>query len=109
MAKFELFKATNGQFYWNLKASNGERVCQSEGYREKQGAFTGIQSCKNNAATLQNFELFQGKNGQHYWHLKARNGEIVAQSEGYVSKQGANDGAVACHRIAPTAPINDLT
>lgn len=31
-------------------------------------------------------EVFQGEDGQWYWRAKARNGEIVATSEGYVSK-----------------------
>lgn len=35
------------------------------------------------------FEIFQGKNGQWFWRLKARNNQIVAQSEGYTRKHGA--------------------
>jgi len=53
--------------------------------------------------------LFKGRNGQFYWNLKAPNGEIVAQSEGYVSKQGALNGIDANRRYAPTAPVDDLT
>jgi uncharacterized protein YegP (UPF0339 family) len=33
--KFEKFTGKNGQFYWRLKASNGQVVCQSEGYTRK--------------------------------------------------------------------------
>ncbi len=29
------------------------------------------------------FRIFVGKDGQYYFHLKARNGEIILQSEGY--------------------------
>lgn len=35
------------------------------------------------------FEIFQGKYRQWYWRLKARNNQIVAQSEGYTRKHGA--------------------
>lgn len=28
-------------------------------------------------------EIFQGQDGLWYWHVKARNHRIVAQSEGY--------------------------
>lgn len=35
------------------------------------------------------FEVFQGEDEKWYWHLKAANGEIVGQSEGYESKGGA--------------------
>lgn len=33
------------------------------------------------------FEIFQGINGEWYWHLKSANHETIAASEGYVSKQ----------------------
>ena len=33
--------------------------------------------------------VFQGNDGQWYWSLKARNGQVMAQSEGYTRRQGA--------------------
>lgn len=39
------------------------------------------------------YELFKSdKNNQFYFHLRGGNGEIVLSSEGYVSKQGAQNG-----------------
>ena len=38
------------------------------------------------------FEIFSGKDRQHYWRLKAPNGEIIATSEGYSSKQMCEHG-----------------
>lgn len=32
------------------------------------------------------FEYWQSASGDWHWHLKAKNGEIVAQGEGYVNK-----------------------
>ncbi|MDD3183644.1 MAG: YegP family protein [Alphaproteobacteria bacterium] len=43
---FEVFKATNGNFYWRLKSTNGEIICQSEGYTTKQNALNGIDAVK---------------------------------------------------------------
>ena len=37
---------------------------------------------------------------QWYWHLKARNNEIVASSEAYRTKQGAQKGVKAVRRAA---------
>jgi len=54
------------------------------------------------------FEVFKGTDGKYYFRLKAANGEIIAHSQAYTSKQGAVDGANAVKRIAPTAPIVDL-
>ncbi|MBL4879726.1 MAG: YegP family protein [Oleispira sp.] len=36
--------------------------------------------------------LFTGKDNQYYFNLKAGNNEIILQSEGYISKQGALNG-----------------
>lgn len=35
------------------------------------------------------------KDGQHYFHVTARNGKIIAQSEGYKTKAGARKGIEA--------------
>ncbi len=55
------------------------------------------------------FEIFKGKDGKYYFRLKAGNGEIIAQSEGYSSKQGAQDGIASVKMNAPIAPTVDLT
>lgn len=39
--------------------------------------------------------VFMGEDAQWYWNVKARNGRIVAQSEGYRTKQGAVKGVTA--------------
>lgn len=49
-AKFVLTKSTDGQFRWNLKASNGEIVATSESYKTRASALKGIESVKKNAA-----------------------------------------------------------
>lgn len=49
MGYYTLFKGRDGQFYWNLRASNHEIICHSEGYASKQGAQRGIDSCRQNA------------------------------------------------------------
>ncbi len=39
------------------------------------------------------FELFKSeKNGKFYFNLKARNGQVVLSSQGYVNKAGAKNG-----------------
>jgi len=54
------------------------------------------------------FEIFNGKNGQFYFHLKAENGEIIAASQGYTTKQSAEHGIEAIKRIAAAAEVIDL-
>jgi len=49
-AKFEVKKSEkNEQFYFVLKADNGEVICQSEGYKSQQACVDGIESIKEHA------------------------------------------------------------
>ena len=47
-AKFALTKAKNGQFIFNLKATNGQTILTSEMYTTKSAALNGIESVKKN-------------------------------------------------------------
>lgn len=50
--EFSEFKSTsNGEFYFNLKAGNGEIIGKSEGYKSKAGRANGIASVIYNAPT----------------------------------------------------------
>ena len=46
---FVLQKSAKGQFYFVLKASNGQVIAQSEMYNSKSAATDGIASVKANA------------------------------------------------------------
>jgi uncharacterized protein YegP (UPF0339 family) len=56
-AKFELKKASSGQFHFNLKAGNGEIIATSEMYNSKESAKNGIASVKANAADAEVVDL----------------------------------------------------
>lgn len=45
--------------------------------------------------TFNPFEILIASNGQNYWRVKARNGEILAHSETYSSRQKAEQGILA--------------
>lgn len=53
-------------------------------------------------------EIFEGKDGQHYFHVKAANGEIVAGSEGYASASNAERGYNALLRAVREDVMADL-
>jgi uncharacterized protein len=48
--KFVVKKSSNGQFRFNLVASNGQVVATSESYRRKDSAMSTIASIQQNAA-----------------------------------------------------------
>ena len=50
MAKFELYKDKAGEFRFRYKASNGEPMFSSEGYKAKASAMKAIESIQKNAS-----------------------------------------------------------
>ena len=47
--KFELYNDKKGDFRYRLKATNGEIIATSEGYKAKAGCMNGIESVRKNA------------------------------------------------------------
>jgi uncharacterized protein YegP (UPF0339 family) len=47
--KFVVKKTSNGEFRFNLIASNGQVIATSESYKEKRSALSTIESIKKNA------------------------------------------------------------
>jgi len=55
------------------------------------------------------FELYKDKAGKFRFRLKAGNGEIIATSESYETKAGAQKGIKSVQSNAPTAAVDDQT
>lgn len=53
------------------------------------------------------FEIRRASNSQYYWVFQANNNEIVATSETYVSKAGAQNAIRVIKEQAATASILD--
>ena len=107
---FEIFKSPkDNQYYWRLRAANGEIVLRSEGYKTKQSAERGINSVRVHSPNDEYYTRFKAKNDEFAFNLKAANHEIIGWGETYKTKQGRDHGIEVVKRIAPEAPIEDLT
>ena len=119
MGKF-VVKATKTGFVFNLKAGNGEVIATSEIYTTEAACMKGVESVRNNAAeakfedqtvaevaavTNPKFELYTDKAGEFRFRLKARNGEVIAASEGYKAKASCLNGIDSVRRNAPDAAV----
>ena len=47
--KFEVYKDNAGEYRFRFKASNGENMFASQGYKQKQSALSAIASIQKNA------------------------------------------------------------
>jgi len=107
--KFQIFVGTNNQYYFRLRAANGEIVLGSEGYTSKPGCRNGIKSVKKNAPIDQRYRRKTSSNGKFYFTLVAANGETIGTSEMYNSESGRENGIAAVKKTAPGAPVEDIS
>jgi uncharacterized protein YegP (UPF0339 family) len=107
--KYVLSKATNGQFFFNLHAANGERILTSELYTTKSAALNGIESVRANSPIDSRYERFNDKAGKPRFNLKAANSQVIGVSEGYSTPQARDQGIASCKVNGPSATTEDRT
>ena len=122
MGKFVLKAAKNGGVKFDLKASNGEVIASSQIYQSEDAARNGIESVRKcclgdiedqtvegfETVKHPKFEVYADKAGEFRFRLKARNGEIIATSEGYKAKASCMNGIASVKKNAPEAAIVDI-
>ena len=106
MGKF-IAKKTNTGYKFDLVAGNGEVIATSEVYAAEASCLGGIASVTKCAVVAEvedqtvepvetkkhpKFEMYTDKKGEFRFRLKARNGEVIAVSEGYTAKAGCING-----------------
>ena len=119
MGKFVIRNVASG-IKFDLKATNGQVIATSEVYTTEAACRNGIASVQKNAPvanvedqTVENFEavthpkfeMYEDKGGEFRFRLKARNGEIIATSEGYKTKVSCENGIESVKKNAPEAEI----
>lgn len=109
MGKYHIARASNGQYIWNLRGGNGERILQSETYTTKGAALGGISSCKENSPHDDRYVRATATNSQPYFVLRARNGEAIGVSETYSSVQARDAGIESCKFHGPSSGTQDDT
>lgn len=107
--KYRVYKGRNGKFYWQLKASNGQVILQSQGYSTKKAAENGIRSAQKNCGSKARFDASEARNGQHYFTLKAANGEVIGTSETYKRVSSCKSGIESVMKNGTTSRIVDET
>lgn len=119
MSKFVIRTVPSGVKF-DLKAGNGQVIATSEVYTTRAACENGIESVRKNAPianiedqtvkgfetkTNPKFEMYEDKGGEFRFRLKARNGEIIAVSEGYKAKASCENGIESVQKNAPDAEV----
>lgn len=119
--RFEIKKAKDGRFVFNLYASNHVIVATSQIYSSSTSAVNGINSIIANAEragvedqTLKTFEtvpfpkweIYQDKGGQYRFRLSAPNGSCIVHSQGYTTKASCKNGIESIIKSVKNAEID---
>ena len=119
MGKFVIRTVKTG-IKFDLKAGHGDVIATSEVYTSMAACKNGIESVRKNAVaakledqtaegfetvTNPKFEMYTDKAGEFRFRLKARNGEIIAVSEGYKAKASCQNGIESVRKNAPEADV----
>ena len=108
-------------YKFDLRSSNGQTIATSEVYDTRAACLKGIESVRKSApvAPLEDltedgrtfphpkFQLYQDRAGQFRFRLKARNGKVIAVSEGYLTKSGCENGIASVRENAPDAQMEE--
>lgn len=109
-AKYEIFRSTsNNQYYFRLKAPNGEIILSSEGYVQKNGAQNGIASCQQHSPHDRFYSKLTASNGSPYFVLRAANNQVIGNSQMYSSAYARDQGIESVKTNGSTKLIVDLT
>lgn len=108
-SKFEIFTGKSGEFYFRLKAGNGEIILSSEGYTTKANCQGGIKSVQANSVEDKHYEKKASSNGKFFFNLKATNGQVIGSSQQYTTEESRDKGIASVKKNASTATIADLT
>lgn len=119
--RFEIKKAKDGRYVFNLYAANHVIVATSQVYSSSQSALVGINSVIANAdkapiedQSLKSYEtygypkweIYVDKGGQYRFRLYAANGSCICHSQGYTSKTNCKNGIDSIIRSSRNAEID---
>lgn len=99
--KFQVYKDVSGKFRFRLRADDDQIVAVGEAYEQHTSCLNGIKSIQKNCGSeiedltieggpkLPNpkYQIFKDKTDKYRFHLKASNGEIIAESGSYSTKE----------------------
>ncbi len=115
MGKYVIKETKNGGYKFDLKAGNGQVIASSQVYKALNSCKGGIASVTANAPlaaeedqTVEGyekqknpkFEIYADKSGEFRFRMKAKNGQIIATSEGYKSMKSCLNGIASIRKNA---------
>lgn len=99
-------QATEERYFFELRASNGERLLVSEEYLSHAGALKGIQTHKDNVEKG-NFRITVSKKGDYIFKLLTAKNTLLCTGANYKSLERCESALASTKRFAATAIIQE--
>ncbi|MBQ9728469.1 MAG: DUF1508 domain-containing protein [Clostridia bacterium] len=93
-------------YFFELHASNGEKLLSSEEYTSYNGALRGIETHKNNILR-DNFKITLSKKGDYIFKLLSGKNMLLCMGENYPTKTRCENAIESAKRFAKTAVIDE--
>lgn len=99
-------KVVEENYFFELRASNGERLLVSEEYTSYAGAIKGIQTHKDNVEKG-NFRITLSKKGEYIFKLLTAKNTLLCTGANYKSLERCERAIASTKRFAATAVVQD--
>lgn len=109
MAKFILYRTSNDEYAFNLKATNGQVLLSSEVYSVKADCLNGIESVRFNGRDERRYEKKITPSRKYYFNLMAGNGQVIGSSELYATVEERDNAIAVVQSIVADATVIDET
>ena len=106
---FDVNKSKADDFYFVLKAGNGEAVLTSEMYKSKDSANGGIASVQANSGADAHYERAKAADGKFHFNLKAANQQVIGSSQLYTTESSRDAGIKSVQENGKSKTIKDNT
>ena len=105
--KFQVVFGKNGEYYFQLRAENGEIILKSNAYPTQLECVVGIDHVKNNAQNESGYTIRTTANGQYYFTFGTYG--AIGTSETYTSRVVMEKALETVRYIAPNAAVENYT
>jgi len=106
---FDVNKSKASDFYFVLKAGNGEAVLTSEMYQSKSSADNGIASVQTNSGDDAMYERGTSSDGKFHFNLKAANHQVIGTSQLYTTAESRDAGINSVKQNGKSKTVKDNT
>ncbi|RYY42185.1 MAG: DUF1508 domain-containing protein [Chitinophagaceae bacterium] len=100
-----MLTGSDGQYYFNLIASNGQVILSSMGYSSNAAINQEILAVQAGNYSNICFEKKFSRNGKYYFVLRSADGRIIGTSELYNTEGGRDNGMEAAKNNARDAEV----